>query len=1041
MTRPVLRTLAQKLSFAIVSATVVLLLMTVSISYLTEKKALESQAENEAMKQVEATTLLMDSLVDRVASVISAIEARQRAVGAQESQYSFGFLRNLLDSVPEEEADGFYIALNSAHHPGGESMLWLNRQSTPQAITTPRDRSLEWYQGPVRDSAMHISEPYFDTTGTKLAVVSVSKPIYGPSDDLIGVAGADISLDQMRAIASYVKFRPNGDSDSSAGTAGEYVIVLSKSGKILSHPNANLMLREGFPGAGIDNLPEGKLIAGRAEGSAQMALGGQMRGIYWATAPLTKWKIILSVPDAVILAPINSLAARMATVGGLAVVFMIGLVYTIANRVTKPVRSLTNATQGVASGGYSAIGDLSTVVRRSDELGQLARGFEQMVAEVSARETRLREAEESLKRSELHFRSLIESTSDIITILDGSGMVKYVSPAVRRVLGTEEQQVLGRSIYERVHAEDHQKMAGAIEKTLERWGASEHIEFRALRMDSSVRILEATTNNLLDNPAVAGIVVSMRDATERKRAQELEKEKKTAELANTAKSAFMAHMSHELRTPLNAIIGYSEMLEEMAEEDGHVSLIPDLKKIHSAGQHLLDLISDVLDLSKIEAGKMDLYLEALSGDNLISEVQQMAYPLAQKNNNALVVEQPEPLGTLFADQTKVRQSLLNLLSNACKFTREGKVTLRATRVGDWLRFEVSDTGIGMTPEQKERLFQAFQQADSSTTKKFGGTGLGLAISRHFCRMMGGDITVETKINVGTKFTIMLPAQVKPRTSEAPASPEAVVEGKVAVPVKGGSLILVIDDDPAMSDLLGRTLIKDGYRVHFARTGEEGLDLAKRLRPDAITLDIMMPGMDGWSVLSALKSDPSTAAIPIVMISIVEDKKMGFSLGVCDYLTKPIDRERLLEVLSRYAGKKSSRFALLVDDQPDNRDLLRRMMEADGWRILEATDGLQALEAARRQRPDIILLDLMMPVMDGFEFIDHLQRDEALSAVPVLVITAKDITPQDRARLGGHIHNIISRGAYTEQDLLKFTHQMISANNAVEEPATATTSNT
>jgi hypothetical protein len=347
----------------------------------------------------------------------------------------------------------------------------------------------------------------------------------------------------------------------------------------------------------------------------------------------------------------------------------------------------------------------------------------------------------------------------------------------------------------------------------------------------------------------------------------------------------------------------------------------------------------------------------------------------------------------------------------------------------------------MTPEQKERLFQAFQQADSSTTKKFGGTGLGLAISRHFCRMMGGDITVETKINIGTKFTIMLPAQVKPRASEAPASPEAVVEGKVAVPVKGGSLILVIDDDPAMSDLLGRTLIKDGYRVHFARTGEEGLDLAKRLRPDAITLDIMMPGMDGWSVLSALKSDPSTAAIPIVMISIVEDKKMGFSLGVCDYLTKPIDRERLLEVLSRYAGKKSSRFALLVDDQPDNRDLLRRMMEADGWRILEATDGLQALEAARRQRPDIILLDLMMPVMDGFEFIDHLQRDEALSAVPVLVITAKDITPQDRARLGGHIHNIISRGAYTEQDLLKFTHQMISANNAVEEPATAITSNT
>jgi CheY-like chemotaxis protein len=382
------------------------------------------------------------------------------------------------------------------------------------------------------------------------------------------------------------------------------------------------------------------------------------------------------------------------------------------------------------------------------------------------------------------------------------------------------------------------------------------------------------------------------------------------------------------------------------------------------------------------------------------------------------------LGSIRADSTKVRQCLLNLLSNGCKFTSNGKVTLHASRNDGWITFKVSDTGIGMTKEQMAKLFRAFQQADSSTTRKFGGTGLGLAISRHFCRIMNGDITVDSIPGEGTTFTMRIPVEVVPQATENPATPEQEVAAVVHALPPSAAVVLVIDDDPVVADLLRRTLAKDGYKVEYAESGEKGLQLARQLRPDAITLDVMMPGMDGWQVMTHLKSDPELADIPVILLSIVNDRKTGFALGATEYLTKPFDRERLTAVLGRIASGRGSRWALVVDDQPENRELLRRALESDGWTVEEAGNGREALDRLELRRPDAILLDLMMPEMDGIEFVEALRSSERNRSIPVLVVTAKDITPLDRQRLSGGVQAILQKGSVDVGELVSQTRALL-----------------
>jgi CheY-like chemotaxis protein/anti-sigma regulatory factor (Ser/Thr protein kinase) len=382
-----------------------------------------------------------------------------------------------------------------------------------------------------------------------------------------------------------------------------------------------------------------------------------------------------------------------------------------------------------------------------------------------------------------------------------------------------------------------------------------------------------------------------------------------------------------------------------------------------------------------------------------------------------------------ADLTKVRQALFNLLSNACKFTERGTVGLAVGREEldgqDWMVFSVSDTGIGMTPEQLAKLFEAFSQADAATTRRFGGTGLGLALSRRLCRMMGGDVTVESEAGRGSTFTIRLPVQVAEPAEEAVAAAAPAER-----PLTGVGTVLVIDDETAVRDLMQRFLSKEGFRVVTAPGGEEGLRRARELRPDAITLDVMMPGMDGWAVLSALKADPDVADIPVVMLTIVDDKNLGYALGAADYLTKPIDRERLVAVLRKYRRDLP---VLVVDDDAVLRQLLRRMLEPEGYAVVEAENGRVALERLREVSPSVILLDLMMPEMDGFEFAAEFRRHEAWRAIPIVVITARDLSREDHERLNGYVQKILQKGANGRDQLLAEVRELVTASVARRRP--------
>jgi signal transduction histidine kinase/DNA-binding response OmpR family regulator len=513
------------------------------------------------------------------------------------------------------------------------------------------------------------------------------------------------------------------------------------------------------------------------------------------------------------------------------------------------------------------------------------------------------------------------------------------------------------------------------------------------------------------------------------RRHELEVLMLAAEAANRAKSQFLANMSHELRTPMNAIIGYSEMLVEEARDLRQDTFIPDLQKINAAGKHLLAVINDILDLSKIEAGKMDLYLERFPVREMVHDVVATMEPLMAKNANQLVVELAPEVDTMYSDLTKVRQALFNLLSNACKFTHSGSIELR-TRLLDGpareIEFRVSDSGIGMTADQKSKIFEAFTQADASTTRKYGGTGLGLTITRKFCQMMGGEITVESEPDRGTTFAIRLPLEVPGTGKPAAAAPAH----RAVEPAHNGSgpagSVLAIDDDPVVLDLMQSFLRKEGYRVTPASSGEEGIRLARELRPDVITLDVSMPSMDGWSVLSALKGDPELSEIPVIMLTIVDNRSMGFALGAAEYLTKPIDRERLSAVLRRYRRLGPGEFVLVVEDDPGARETLEIALERDGWEVRTAENGRIALDQSGTALPGLVMLDLMMPEMDGFTFLQEFRLLPGAAEIPVIVVTAKDLTPEERELLNGSVNRIVQKGSSSLKDLLKEVSELVAA---------------
>jgi len=715
-----------------------------------------------------------------------------------------------------------------------------------------------------------------------------------------------------------------------------------------------------------------------------------------------------------IVADITSATHRTLIADLLILVLGVLLTFVILRSIAGPLRQLVGAIDGLSAGNLA----VPIPPASPDEIGAMAHTLGLFRDSLKERDRLAAEAEAQRKTIAAAIATISEGfvlydSEDRIVLFNEQfrdiypGIADFIKPGI--TFGQMLEAVISRSLVDLGSQSPQDWIA-------ERKARHEHSGgFAEYRYGGRfVRISERRIQG-------GGTVAVYSDITELRRQNlELEEARELSEVANRTKSQFLANMSHELRTPLNAIIGYSEILQEDAVDSDQEQLVPDLKKIEGAGRHLLGLINDILDLSKVEAGKMDVFIEEIDISSLLDEVKSIIAPLVAKNGNKLELRLADRIGSMRTDRTKVKQCLLNVLSNASKFTQDGKLTVGVERLGtdrSIVQMTISDTGIGMSEEQLGRLFQAFSQADASTTKKFGGTGLGLAITRHFCRLLGGDVTVASQVGEGSTFTIVLPDQaLQPDQSTAPAEAALELPRANAADAPGALVtVLVVDDDPAARDLLTTNLGREGYRTVQARGGDEALELARKLHPDAITLDVLMPKKDGWAVLGALKADPDLCDIPVIMVTVAPDRGIGLSLGAAEVMTKPVDRAELTALLRQLLSRDGP--ILVVEDDLATRETVRHTIEKMGLTVAEVTNGRLALGwLAENPAPALILLDLMMPEMDGFEFLDTFNSRADWRHVPVVVMTAKHLTMAERGLLSGQGRSVIKKGASMDSDV-------------------------
>jgi signal transduction histidine kinase/DNA-binding response OmpR family regulator/HAMP domain-containing protein len=680
--------------------------------------------------------------------------------------------------------------------------------------------------------------------------------------------------------------------------------------------------------------------------------------------------------------------------------------YVDRNLVAR-LQNLSNSMQAIAGGNLRA----PLPRDGEDEIGQMAKALavfrdtaieveEKNLREVATARQRLIDAIESINEG----FALYDAEDRLILCNSRYQELLYPGSDVPMEPGTPFETVIRRAAERGLILEAKGRVEAWVAERLTRHRNPVAAEIQHRDGNRWIQVCERRI-------AGGGTVAVYTDITEIKHhAAQLELARDEAMAATRAKSQFLTNMSHELRTPLNAIIGITEMLKEEAEETGEEPIVEPLDRIRHAGTHLLALINEILDLAKIEAGKLELHPEEIDLRVMIREASMTAEPLARRNDNHIEVEIAPDIGRMQADPVRLQQVLLNLLSNACKFTKGGTVTITASRImdrgGDTITIAVHDTGIGMTEEQRDKLFQEFSQADSTTTRKFGGTGLGLAISRRICRVMGGDITVQSAVGVGSTFTASLPAGGVAGPPRRPTS--AGNHSLVLQPISRGQRALVIDDEATSREILRQILMREGFNVVTAENGLRGIELAREMRPSVITLDVLMPGLDGWSTLQQLKRDPELQDIPVIMVTIVDEENQAYALGAAGYLTKPVNRECLLRALAACRTNDVYSRVLVVEDDPHTRGWLARILREDGWEVAEAENGRVALDRLPLVKPDIILLDLMMPEMDGFEFVDEIHRNEQTRHIPLIVLTAADVDEEAQRRLSGGIRRILRK---------------------------------
>src|SRR5580704_1332176 len=869
-----------------------------------------------------------------------------------------------------------------------------------------------------------------------------------------GVSIAQVNLKLIWDVVSKIKVGQRGRA-----------YVVDADGRLIAHPDISLVLRN------TDMSKLAQVRSARSAGSGQAVqeaediTGNRVLTAYAQVTPLG-WLVFVETPVAEAYAPLYASIQRTGYVlfGALLLAFIAGMF--LARRMVVPIQALRAGAARIGSGDLSQRISIRTgdeVEALADQFNDMASKLQESYADLEQRvEDRTHELSQALEqqtatadvlkiisRSTFDLRTVFEilvesiarlcrvEQAAILRLVDGEfhiiaahGSDEFKQYMQSHPIAIDRSSVSGRAALEGRTVQVADVLADpeyAKHETQRVGGFRTVLGVPLLRAGAAIGAVLLTRSEVepftqqqidlittfADQAVIAIANVSLFD--------EIQDKSRQLEQASQHKSQFLANMSHELRTPLNAIIGYSEILQEDAVDLGQDNLVVDLKKIESAGRHLLGLINDILDLSKIEAGKMDIYLEDVEIVPLLEEVRSIIVPMAEKNANVLEYRLADNLGSMHTDRTKLKQSLLNLFSNGSKFTQNGRLTLNAQRFETdkpMVSFAISDTGIGITEEQLGRLFQAFNQADASTTKKYGGTGLGLAITRNFCQLLGGNVTVTSKPGEGSTFTIVLPDSP---VALAPA--KATDAPPLSVEVDSAPTVLVVDDDPTARELLSANLKGAGYRLLQASSGDEALSLARSTRPDAITLDVMMPKPDGWDVLSALKADANLRDIPVVIVTMLSDRGIGLSLGAVEVLTKPVERAQLTALIHNLVRREGP--VLVVEDDAGAREMIRQTIEKMSLPVAEADNGLQALDwLGAHPMPAVILLDLMMPEMDGFEVLDALAAHAQWREIPVIVITAKQLTAVERERLQGQARKVIEKGGASRLDIVAAINEAV-----------------
>ena len=656
------------------------------------------------------------------------------------------------------------------------------------------------------------------------------------------------------------------------------------------------------------------------------------------------------------------------------VIFIISLIAFITTRTFGGITKAIEVLEGLTKGDHTQEMPIrkGMLASETDEVGQLSAALKTYKAHLLEMES-IRE--EQGKRRQERDEVIIEKMSSLADQLDGSARTLILN--------------------------DIKKMKDLADNSDR--NASE---------EASVELMLVAFSRMSDE--VGGLI----DA----RTGEMETARDEARDASDQKTKFFANMSHELRTPLNAILGYGEMLYEDCEDLGYDDLLPDLKKITSSGSHLLSLINNILDLSKIEAGKMELFITSFEIENMVETIKNISEPLAAKNDNAFVVNFDGAMGSMSQDETKLRQCLTNFLSNGFKFTKNGTVTLdvraRSVEGVEFIDFAVIDTGAGMSAEGVAKVFEEYTQAERSTSANHGGTGLGLPISKKFAEMMGGEVVLTSEEGVGSVFTLSVPR-------ECAEYNEDDVDSNIINLDADDNLVVLVDDDVAMHDLIKRTISKLNLTLIGATNSEKGMELIREVKPKLILLDVLMPGRDGWSLLKECKTDKELKEIPVIMISQLNQSNLAASLGANDYLTKPIDRSHFVNTVQRLlgAGAKNQK-VLVIDDDKDVRELLSRLLKDAGYRPIDARDGKEGLERTKDE-PALIILDLEMPRMDGFEFLDNYIKDVPEDKrAPVLVFSGKDLTDVQEDLLKERVVGLVKKDDVSMDNLSKMIQSIV-----------------